>query len=159
MTWRWTEVASHAVLNALLKGRQRPSGSKLLSMRVIELPLGPVTLQAAVELADSLGGCSRRQNALTVVQHYAAICDNGYCRCTDLCNVKITVKRFAGWERIEVEVQEPVCAHRGNWNEVTEQQFARSLTAVREASERHWGHDRYPDRQVWFAEFHCGGHR
>jgi hypothetical protein len=158
MTSTWTEVASQEVLDVLLEKYRRSPRPKPLGVRVIELPLGPVPLEVAVTLAEALGGCPKRQNALTAIQNYTMIGNYGYCRCTNLADAKITITRFPLRERIEVEVPEPPCAHPGNWNEVTEQQYVRALTVVREASERHWGHDRYPDRQVWRAEFHCGGH-
>jgi hypothetical protein len=158
MRTNWTEVADQETLDRLLPTlvRKKPP-PKPLSVKVIKLPLRPISFEDVVSLEMSLGRCPKRDDARTVLHHYVTTCIYGYCTCTDPGYLQIGIRRYPGREYIDVEAPEPSCDHPGDWNDARVREYARGITEVRTLSDS-WGQSRYPERQVWRAWFNCGDH-
>ena len=158
MRARWTEVADQETLDRLLPTlvRKQPA-PKPLSVKVIKLPLRPISFEEVVGLEMSLGRCPRRDDTRTVLHYYVTTCIYGYCICTDPGYLKIGIGRYPGRERIDVEVPQAPCGHPGSWNDARVREYTRGISEVRSLSDA-WGQSRYPEREVWWAGFNCGDH-
>jgi hypothetical protein len=85
-----------------------------------------------------------------IVSLYMANALQARCACCPIGAITTIVDRDPLTVRIEVRDQHQ-SAHAPDWDEESTAAYTHGLTLVHALADR-WGHDRYPDRVVWWAE-------